>query len=358
MPTRHAPIPPSPAPREREHNPALLPPLPPSAGEGRGGGTLDIAVLLLPRFSLMALASVLEPFRIANRLAGKELYRWRFVGTEAGPIQASSGLPITTELSVRDPLTARRVIVCTSFEPMAAASRAVLAWLRRLDAAGAELWAVDTGAFLLAEAGLLAGRTVTLHWESIAAFAELHDGITTRRSLFERSGRVATCAGGIAGIDLSLTAIAAEHGRNLALDVADQLIHQGIRDATAPQQLAPMRRYGTRNPTVLAAIDLLQRSIEQPPSLTQAAMALGVSPRQLQRLFATHLGTSFKRFDRALRLERAKELLEQTGMTVMAVAVATGFGSVEHFGRSYRLRYGTSPGKEKRAHAEATDAHR
>ena len=313
------------------------------AGEGRGGGTLDIAVLLLPRFSLMALASVLEPFRVANRLAGRELYRWRFVSPEAGPIQASSGLPITTELSVRDRITARRVIVCTSFEPMAAASRAVLAWLRRLDTVGVEFWAVDTGAYLLAEAGLLSGRTVTLHWESIAAFAELHDGITTRRSLFERSGRVATCAGGTAGIDLALTAIAAEHGRNLALDVADQLIHQGIRGAAAPQQLAPMRRYGTRNPAVLAAIDLLQRSIEQPPSLGQAAAALGVSSRQLQRLFATHLGTSFKHFDRTLRLERAKELLEQTGMTVMAVAVATGFGSVEHFGRSYRARFGTSP---------------
>ena len=351
MPTRRAPTPPSPAPRERENaTPPILPPLSPPAGEGRGGGTLDIAVLLLPRFSLMALASVLEPFRIANRLAGRELYRWHFVGAEAGPIQATSGLPITTELSVRDPVPARRVIVCTSFEPMAAASRAVLAWLRRLDATGAELWAVDTGAFLLAEAGLLAGRTVTLHWESIAAFAEQHDGIATRRSLFERSGRVATCAGGTAGIDLALTAIAAEHGRNLALDVADQLIHQGIRDAAAPQQLAPMRRYGTRNPTVLAAIDLLQRSIEQPPSLAQAAAALGVSPRQLQRLFATHLATSFKRFDRGLRLERAKELLEQTGLQVVEVSVATGFGAVEHFGRSYRTRYGVSPEEWRRRH--------
>ena len=150
---------------------------------------------------------------------------------------------------------------------MAAAGRDVLRWLRRLAATGAELWAVDTGAFLLAEAGLLAGRTVTLHWESIAAFAELYGKVETRRSLFERSGRVATCAGGTAGIDLALTAIAAEHGTSLALDVADQLIHQGIRDAAAPQQVAPMRRYGTRNPTVLAAIDLLQRSIEQPPSL-------------------------------------------------------------------------------------------
>ena len=101
-----------------------------------------------------------------------------------------------------------------------------------------------------------------------------------------------------------------------------------------------MRRYGTRNPTVLAAIDLLQRSIEQPPSLGQAAAALAVSPRQLQRLFATHLGRSFKRFDRELRLERARELLEQTSLSVLTVAVATGFGSVEHFGRSYRVLYG------------------
>jgi AraC family transcriptional regulator, carnitine catabolism transcriptional activator len=308
---------------------------------------LDIAVLLLPRFSLMALASVLEPLRIANRLAGRDLYRWRFVSPEAGPIQASSGLPITAELSVRDPIAAQRVIVCTSFEPMAAAGRDILAWLRRLDAAGAELWAVDTGAFLLAEAGLLEGRTVTLHWESLAAFAELHDGVETRRSLFERSGRVATCACGTAGIDLALTAIAAEHGTGLALDVADQLIHQGIRDARAPQQLAPARRYGTRNLAVLAAIDLLQRSIEQPPSLAQAAATLSISPRQLQRLFATYLGKPFKRFDRELRLERAKELLEQTSLSVLEVAVATGFGSSEHFGRSYRSLFGLSPGRAR-----------
>jgi AraC family transcriptional regulator, carnitine catabolism transcriptional activator len=306
---------------------------------------LEIAVLLLPRFSLMALAAVLEPFRIANRLAGRHLYRWCFVSPEAGPIEASSGLPITAELSVRDPVTARRVVVCSSFEPLAAAGRDTLRWLRRLDATGAELWAVDTGAFLLAEAGLLRGRTVTLHWESIAAFAELYGAVETRRSLFERSGRVATCAGGTAGIDLALTAVAAEHGQSLALDVADQLIHQGIRDAAAPQQVAPMRRYGTRNPTVLAAIDLLQRSIEQPPSLAQAAAALSVSPRQLQRLFAAHLGRSFKRFDRELRLERARELLEQTSLSVLAVAVATGFGSAEHFGRSYRAMFGMSPGR-------------
>ncbi len=305
---------------------------------------LDIAVLLLPRFSLMALASVLEPFRIANRLAGRDLYRWRFVSPEAGPIEASSGLPITAELSVRDPIAAQRVIVCTSFEPMAAAGRDVLALAappgrHRCRAVGRRHRRLRAGRGRASSPAAPSPCTGRASPPSPSCTTTS----TTRRSLFERSGRVATCAGGTAGIDLSLTAIAAEHGRNLALDVADQLIHQGIRDAAAPQQLAPMRRYGTRNATVLAAIDLLQRSIEQPPSLAQAAAALGVSPRQLQRLFATHLGSSFKRFDRELRLERAKELLEQTGMTVMAVAVATGFGSVEHFSRSYRTRHGTSP---------------
>lgn len=96
---------------------------------------------------------------------------------------------------------------------------------------------------------------------------------------------------------------------------------------------------------MLATIDPLQRSIEQPPSLAKAPIGLGASARQFQRLYATHPGTSLKRFDRELRLERAKELLEQTGMTVMAVAVATGFGSVEHFGRSYREAFQASPGQ-------------
>ncbi|MEK0084136.1 GlxA family transcriptional regulator [Benzoatithermus flavus] len=308
---------------------------------------LEIAVLLMPRFSLMALSAVLEPFRIANRLAERPLYRWRFVSPMGGAIEASSGLPITAERTVRAPVRAGRVIVCTSFEPLAAANREVLAWLRALDRSGAELWAVDTGAFLLAEAGLLHGQRVTLHWESIAAFAELYPKVETRRSLFERSGRVATCAGGTAGIDLSLSAIAREHGTTLAFDVADQLIHQQIRDPAAPQQIAPMRRYGTRNPTVLRAIELLHGSIEQPPSLTAAAAALGVSPRQLQRLFTTHLGRSFKRFDRELRLERARELLEQTSLSVLEIAMATGFGSVEHFSRSYKALFGTSPGRAR-----------
>ncbi|MFO1035746.1 MAG: GlxA family transcriptional regulator [Geminicoccaceae bacterium] len=304
---------------------------------------LDIAVLLLPRFSMIALAAVLEPFRIANRLASRTLYRWRFVGPEVGPVAASSGLAVAAEIAVDAMPAAHRAIVCSSFEPLAASSRAVLAWLRALDTKRTELWAVDTGAFVLAEAGLLDGRTVTLHWESLSAFNETYAGIETRRSLFERSGRVATCAGGTAGIDLALQAIAAEHGQRLAFDVADQLIHQRIRDASSPQQVAPMRRYATRNPTVLAAIDLLHASIEQPPSLAEAAAELRVSPRQLQRLFASHLQSSFKRFDRTLRLERAKELLEQTSLPVLAVAVATGFGSVEHFSRSYRALHGRAP---------------
>jgi transcriptional regulator GlxA family with amidase domain len=110
-----------------------------------------------------------------------------------------------------------------------------------------------------------------------------------------------------------------------------------------------VRRYGTRNPTVLRAIELLQASIEQPPGLAAAAAALKVSPRQLQRLFATHLGRSFKRFDRELRLERARELLEQTSLSVLDVAMATGFGSVEHFGRSYKALFGTSPRRARRS---------
>lgn len=311
------------------------------------GPPFETAVLLLPRFSMIALASILEPFRIANRLRGQELYRWRFVSPAGGLVEASNGLPITASASVRERIEVRRAIVCASFEPLAAADRATLAWLRALDARGAELWAVDTGAFLLAEAGLLEGRTVTMHWESLAAFSELHGEVRTRHSLFERSGRVATCAGGTAGIDLALQTIAREQGQDLAYDVADQLIHQQIREGAAPQQLAPARRYGTRNATVLRAIELLQASIEQPVSLAAAAKALGISPRQLQRLFGAHLGEPFKQFDRRLRLERARELLEQTSLSVLDVAVATGFGSPEHFSRSYRALFGTSPGRAR-----------
>lgn len=297
---------------------------------------------------MMALSAVLEPFRIANRLRGAQLYRWRFVSPDGGSVTASDGLTVTPDATLREAASAQRIIVCAGFEPLAGASRQVLAWLRAADARGAELWAVDTGAFLLAAAGLLRGQKVALHWESIAAFAELHDGIEVRRSLYERAGRHATCAGGTAGIDLALSAIAREQGAALAFDIADQLIHQRIRDAAAPQQVAPMRRYATRNPTVLAAIGLLHGAVEQPLSLPRAAASLGVSPRQLQRLFQTHLGRSFKQFDRELRLERARELLEQTSLPVLDVAVATGFGSAEHFSRSYRARFGTSPGKGRR----------
>lgn len=292
--------------------------------------------------------SAIEPLRVANRFRG-ELYRWRIVSVDGGPVVASNGISLNADASIDDTADARMVIVVSGFEPLARYTRGIGDWLRRLDRAGATLGGIDTGSFILAEAGLLAGKRTTLHWEALAAFSERYPSIETSQELFEIDARRITCAGGTASIDLMLDIIARDHGAELAAQVSEQFVLGRIRQRSDHQRMKIAARYGIHNRKLIQVIGVMEQHMEEPLSPDALAESIGVTRRQLERLFCAALKDTPTHFYLGLRLTRARELLQQTDMSILAVCVACGFESPSHFSRTYRARFNASPRQDRSA---------
>ena len=307
----------------------------------------EIGFLLLPEFSMMAFFSAVEPLRIANRLGGRAFYRWRLYTEDGAPVVASNSMSLLADASIGEEPTPATVMVCASFNVEQYITPRMLHWLGRLQARGTVLGGIDTGCFALAEAGLLDDYRVTLHWESIPAFRERFPRIETTSEVFEIDRDRITSSGGTATMDLMLQIIARRHGAALALAVSEQLIHDRIRDPTDHQRIALAARLGIHNRALLAAIGYMGRHIERPAATPEIARHAGVSLRQLERLFAEHLGTTARHYYLALRLDHARNLLQQTDMSVLEVGLACGFGSSASLSRAYRRRFGAPPSRDR-----------
>lgn len=302
-----------------------------------------IAILLIPQFSMMAFSSAVEPLRVANRLAGRTLYEWQALSVDGEPVAASSGISIMVAGRPDDMPPPDMLFVCAGFAPERHATRPLLAVLRRLARARVTLGALDTGAYFLAKAGLLDGLTVTAHWEAVQAFQEEFPDIAVSDNLFEIDAGRITCAGGTAALDLMLDIIGRRHGAALAIAVSEQFIHDRIRDRHAHQRMELATRLRVTSPHVLAIVAAMERNLEQPLDAAGLAAQCGITPRQMERLFRSHLKTSPGAYYTALRLERARQLLRQTAMSVLEVAMACGFSSASVFSRSYREKFGAPP---------------
>jgi AraC family carnitine catabolism transcriptional activator len=302
----------------------------------------DFYFLLLPGFSSIGFMSAIEPLRVANRFGG-ELYRWHILSVDGGPVEASNGISLNAQAAYRDIMAATMVFVVAGFEPLTRYAREMGDWLRRMSRDGATLGGIDTGGFVLAEAGLLAGRRATVHWEAASAFRERYPSLAVSQELFEIDERRITCAGGTASIDLMLDLIAGAHGAALAAQVSEQFVLGRIRQRSDHQRLEIAARYGLHNRKLIQVIGAMEQHMEEPLSPDELSELVGVTRRQLERLFCTLLKDTPTHFYLGLRLTRARELLQQTDMSILAVCVACGFESPSHFSRTYRGRFGVSP---------------
>lgn len=318
-----------------------------AAAERAETATRDYVFLLAPRFSLIAFAAAIEPLRLANRLSGRRLYVWRLAGEGGGEAMASCGTLLRVDAGLDPVAREATIVVCGGIDAHLAATPAVLGWLRRQARMGAHLGAVCTGALILARAGLLAGRRCTIHWENRAAFAEEFPDADVTSRVFEIDGDRMTCAGGAAAADMMLAVIARDHGPGLARMVADQMIMAPLRSEADEQRLSAPARIGARNPRLSAIIERMEANLEDPVSPPELARDAGMSVRQLERLFRRYLNRSPKRHYMQLRLEKARTLLLQTGMSVIDVAMASGFTSPSHFSKCYRAQFGRTPYRER-----------
>ncbi|TMV13414.1 GlxA family transcriptional regulator [Arenibacterium halophilum] len=307
--------------------------------------------VLLEKFTMLSFASAVECLRIANRMSGHDLYAWQLVSEGGGPVTCSAGSTFQVDRDLEELSRDDSIIVCGGLTIQDVSTKRVLGWLRREARKGALVGGLCTASYTLARAGLLDGKRATIHWENADSFAEEFDEVTLTKSVFVVDGNRVTTAGGTSSIDLMLKIIADDHGSDLANAVADQLIYSSIRTDQDTQRLSVPTRIGVRHPKLSQVIQMMEANIEEPISPAILARDVGMSTRQLERLFRRYLNRSPKRYYMELRLQKARNLLMQTDMSVINVALACGFASPSHFSKCYRAHYDTTPYRERGSQA-------
>jgi len=310
-----------------------------------------IGFFLVPDFSMMSFAAALEPLRMANRMSGRELYEWHFYGEDDQPVFASNGLPFSPTRSMQDVDELSTLLVVAGIGAHHAGQEELLSWLRSLSRKGINIGGMSTGSLLLAKAGVLKQHSCTIHWENRDSLAEQFPDLEVTGELYEIDRNILTCSGGLAGLDMMLHLIAMKHGEELAKDVAEQCIHPAIRPAHEKQRMALQLRHQTRHPRLLQALELMRSHIEDVLSCQQIGDLVGLSTRQMERLFNEHLGVSPATWYMNLRLERARHLLVQSTLSILQISTACGFSSTSYFARCYRKRYQCTPRQERQKHS-------
>jgi transcriptional regulator GlxA family with amidase domain len=311
--------------------------------------TRRFVFVLMNEFTMLSFSSALECLRLANRMSGTSLYSWTLVSEDASTVTCSAGATFSVDSALGEINRDDTVLLCSGLNVQQATTQKLLNWLRRESRKGVLIGGLCTAAYTLAKAGLLDGRRVTIHWENHDGFIEEFDGenIELTKSVFVVDRNRMTTAGGTASIDLMLKLIADEHGEDLANAVADQLIYSSIRTGQDAQRLSVPTRIGVRHPKLGQVIQMMEKNIEDPVSPSDLAQLVGMSTRQLERLFRRYLDRSPKRYYMELRLQKARNLLMQTDMSVINVALACGFSSPSHFSKCYRSHYEVTPYRER-----------
>ena len=313
------------------------------------GPPRDFYFLLLPKLTMLAFSSAVEPLRVANQVTNKELYRW-FVMTEDGtPVSCSNGIAIVPDCGLQNVPRGAIAFICAGTEPAETLNPRVTSWISRQRAFGAKVGGICTGALALARAGLLQDHVFTLHWENQPAFAERFPDLTPTTNLYENHDGLITCGGGSASTDMMLDIIQKDHGADLATVVADMCIHFRSNGRKSPQKSAYSVALSSRNQHLISAMQLMGDNLETPLGMEEIAERVNISRRQIERLFMQYVAVTPVQFYLQLRITRAYSLLSETNLSVAEIAAATGFGDASHLTARFKKRYGKSPRSFRRS---------
>lgn len=307
--------------------------------------------LLLDNFTLMSMTSAIEPLRLANRYLRRTHFEWKLISLRGAPVTASNGVTVNVDCDIRDTDTIGRldlVIVCGGAGINQRLSDEVIAALKSLAETGIGLGAVCTGSYALAVAGLLDGYRCSVHWENIAALTDQFHNAQVTRKIYTIDRDRFTCSGGTTPIDMMLSIIRKQLGPDVNAGVAEQLIYGPVRHADDAQRIPLRHVIGGQSEKLVIAVELMEANIKEPIDQAELAMYVGLSRRQLQRLFDRHLQCTPSRYYLQIRLARARELLRQTSMSLVEISSLTGFVSTSHFSKSYKEYYGWPPSAERR----------
>jgi len=307
-------------------------------------------ILLLEGFSHISLASTIEPLRLANRVLGSAFYSWQLISPAGDFVAASDGITVCVDTSINSEARINDldiIIVCSGISVESSFSPETLKWLKLQEKRGLAMGAVCTGAYVLARAGLLDNHRCSIHWENIATLREAFPIIHINPRVFSIDGNRYTSSGGTTPLDMIVHMIGKQHGIGVKAEIAEQLIQERIRAPEDDQRIPLRHLLGNPSQKLLAAVELMEANLEEPISQKELADYIGLSRRQLERLFRKYLSCTPSRYYLQLRLHKAQQLLRQTNMSILEVSSVSGFIATSHFSKSYKDLYGYSPSLER-----------
>ncbi|MGP8291090.1 GlxA family transcriptional regulator [Vreelandella zhanjiangensis] len=306
-----------------------------------------IGVLLLPGFSMLSHASAVEPLLMANQLSGQVLYQVFTLSNDEQPVRSSAQLTCNADYNLKHaPPDLDMVLVCAPSPLPYALPASLVEWLRQQHGRTL-LGGLAGGAEVLARAGLLEGYRATLPWQRFAAFSQAYPQVTLSQQLFEIDRNRLTCASGTAALDMMLTVVRKQQSDHLVEQVSEHFMCERIRMADERQHVPLRHRLGHAPQSLVDAVTLMEANIEEPLSTLELSEHLGISRRQLERLFKKHLQAVPSRYYLNLRLQEARKQLRESDRPAGDIAFATGFSSGAHFSTAYRNHFGLTPREER-----------
>lgn len=304
--------------------------------------------VLLDQYPLLPVSGMIDVLRDADYVTDRSNHQWLTIGADSREVIAMNGMKVLTDYTTADAPHCDVLVVCAGLGGHQIDNPGLFRWLRSRYAGRAMIGSVATGAWVLAKAGLLTNRRCTLHWEDISAFEESFPLLEVARTLFVRDGPIFTCSGGTAAIDLFLQFITENIGPEVSADVARQVLYQSARvgSETVPIKESPYRQVDHKQ--LRKAAQIMHDNLENPLSIGEIADTVGISQRQMERLFTDYFHTTPQLHYRSIRLDQARALVRLTKFEMWEIAIMVGFSSPQYLARCYRERFGTTPSQERK----------
>ena len=308
-----------------------------------------VTLLVLPESSLMCVASVLEPLRAANRVAGKTLYRWDLTSIGGVNVPLTCNVPLTIDGVFDEYRRGDLLIIIGGFNQERHVTSSAIASIRKAASGFRAVAGIEAGSWVLARAGLLTGHKATTHWEDFEAFTETFPEVEVRLDRYVIDSNRMTCGGASPAFDMLLDMIRRRNGPAIAMEVASVFIYDEAHSQFDEQPLVSLGRVAQKEPRLEQAVRLMEKSIEQPLPVAAIARRTGVSSNTLEKMFKRHVGMTPGRFYLNLRLKAANRLVLDTDLSLREIAVRSGFNSLSAFSRAYSNSFG-KPARKARTH--------
>lgn len=321
---------------------------------------LRVGFLPVPQFSLLSLAGAIDVLTESNRLLDRRAFVTSVLSADGAEVASSGTVAVPADCTLDAAPELDAVFVLSDSPLPQRGHDAVVAWLQKFAlaphvpvAGGKSLGGIGTGAYLLARAGLLRGYRATIHWPYASLFGEHFPDTVVSSNLFEIDRQRLSCAGGAASVDMMINWVGSLHGEDLVGELLDHFGMERLRTPADHQRVPLSARIGGGQPKLTEAVSLMEANYEEPLPTEEIARLVGVSRRQLERLFKQYLNSLPSRYYLELRLNRARHLLQQTSQSILQIGLSCGFSSGPHFSSAYRHHFGITPREQRSQRARA-----